>query len=176
MKKYIIFISVFLCAASLNADDKNAFNSELKRRLSLELSNLQTSMMDAKNEIAQLRRDKAHIDADLKNMESWGKVQEQEKNDYYEQIIEANQKTSDVQAQVDTEIEKSKATLLKYRRVKSILGYIFGLVLSYLYIRLGAQALSTIASTLVGPWAFALRFAGPVLAFGAGYLAVNLVF
>jgi uncharacterized membrane protein len=167
MKKYIIFISVFLCAASLNAEDKNAFNSELKRRLSLELSNLQTSMMDAKNEIAQLRRDKAHIDAEL---------QEQEKNNYYEQIIEANQKTSDVQAQVDTEIEKSKATLLKYRRVKSILGYIFGLVLSYLYIRLGAQALSTIASTLVGPWAFALRFAGPVLAFGAGYLAVNLVF
>lgn len=176
MKKYIVFISVFLCAASVQAEDKNSFNSELKRRLSIELSNLQTSMMDAKNEIAQLRRDKAHIDADLKNMENWGKVQEQEKNDYYEQIIEANQKTADVQAQVDAEVEKSKTTLLKYRRVKSILGYIFGLVLSYLYICLGSQAIVTLASTLAGPWAIVLRFGGPVIAFGAGYLAINLIF
>lgn len=176
MKKLTVFMLIFLCVAVVNAEDKNSFNSELKRRLSFELSNLQISMMNAKNEIAQLREDKAHIDIELKNMENWGRAQEQQKNDYYTQAIESNQKTADFQAQVDTEKEKGKATLERYRRVKSILGCIFGAVLAYLYTRLGAYALTLIASTVIGPWAVVLRFAGPVLAFGAGYTTINLFF
>jgi len=176
MKKYVIFILVFLCTAISKADDKNSFSNELKHRLSFELTNLQISMMNAKNEIAQLREDKAHIDIDLRNMENWGKEQEQQKDDYYTQVIESNQKTADLQAQVDAEKEKGKATLLKYRKVKAILGYIFGAVLAYLYTRIGAYVLTSLATTLIGPWAAVLRFAGPMLAFAAGNIIINIFF
>lgn len=163
-------------ATAIESAAQQSFNKELKYKLRFELSGLEVSMMAANNEIAQLREDKVHIDNDLLNMEDWGKNQEQQKNEYYKRVIEATQKIADTQARVDLEKEKGKSTLIRYHRVKSLLGYIFGLLLAVVYMRLGAQLISSLAATFAGPWAFLLRFAGPVAAFGLGYIAVNLFF
>lgn len=174
----MLVLVFFLSSLELHAADvskpKN-FNAELKYKLFSEISLLEKTMLEAKGEISQLSQDKINIDTQLKQMEEWGKTQEEQKNDYYTQVLEGNQKISEVQALVDTEKEKSKVTLLRYHRAKSILGYIFGFLLAFVYVQLGAQLVTSLLSVAVGPWAILLRFLGPVAAFGAGYLVVNIL-
>lgn len=179
MSRYFFLIFVLMSLQGLNAADsssKRSFNSELKRKLSFELSNLEISMLEAKNEIAQLREDKVHIDTDLKNMESWGKIEQEQKNEYYTRTVEATQQIADVQARVDLEKQKGKATVLRYHRVKSLLGYIFGLLLVFVYVQIGAPLINVLLTTFTGPWGFLIRFLGPVIVFGLGYTAVYITF
>jgi len=171
-----LLLPIFFFFAVTQASCSEPFNRELKQKLRFELNALEIIMMTANNEIAQLREDKQNIDVALKNMESWGKQQEQEKNEYYSRVIETTNNVAIVQAKVDLEKEKGKATLIRYHRVKSLLGYIFGIVLAYLYTQVGAQFITLVASAFAGPWAYLLRFVGPAAAFGLGYLAVNLFF
>jgi uncharacterized membrane protein len=178
MNRLTLVLVFFLSSLELNASDvlkpKN-FNAELKHKLFSEISLLETTMLEARGEISQLSQDKINIDTQLKQMEEWGKAQEEQKNDYYAQVLECNQKISEVQALVDTEKEKGKATLLKYHRAKSILGYIFGLLLAFIYTQLGSQFVTSLLSLVGGPWTILLRFLGPAAAFGAGYLLVNIL-
>jgi hypothetical protein len=177
MRAYL-FTVFLLLTTSLLAIDKSqrSFNSELKSKLAYELGCLEVSMFAAKSEIAQLEQDKVIIDTNLKNMVQWGKNEEQQKNEYYTRTIEANQQIADVQVRVDLEKEKGKATLLHYRRVKSLLGYIFGIFLAFLYIQIGAPTVSLLLTALTGPWAFVVRFLGPVAVFGIGYATINIIF
>ena len=178
MKFLLFLVVVFFSVSSLATDVAfgDSFKQELKQKLRFELNVLEVSMMLANNEIAQLREDKAHIDTDLRNMEEWGKQQEQQKNAYYTGVIELTNNLSVTQAQVDLEKEKGKTTLTRYHRVKSILGYIFGLLLAFLYSYLGMQVISSFATVFAAPWAVILRFAGPAIAFGVGYTVVNIFF
>ena len=161
---------------AVDSSSKRSFNSELKRKLSFELSNLEISLLEAKNEIAQLREDKVHIDTDLKNMESWGKGEQEQKNEYYTRTLEATQQIADTQARVDLEKQKGKATVLRYHRVKSLLGYIFGLLLVFVYVQIGAPLINVLLTTFTGPWGYVIRFLGPVVVFGLGYIAVYITF
>lgn len=174
MKAFLLLSALFFSVSAFA--DTIAFKQELKQKLKFELNALEVSMMSANNEIAQLREDKAHIDADLHNMEEWGKQQEEQKNEYYHRTVELTNDIAITQANVDLEKEKGKATLARYHRVKSLLGYVFGVFLAYLYIQIGVQALTLMTLAVTGPWALVLRFAGPVGAFGLGYFTVNILF
>ena len=177
MRAYLFTVFLLLTTSLLAVDkSQRSFNSELKSKLSYELGCLEVSMFAAKSEIVQLEQDKVIIDTNLKNMEQWGKNEEQQKQEYYARTIEASQKIADTQAKVDLEKEKGKATLMRYHRVKSLLGYIFGIFLAFLYMQIGAPAVSLMLTTLAGPWGFLIRFLGPVAVFGIGYTVVNVIF
>jgi hypothetical protein len=175
MRNLAIFFFFLVCFSG-HATEKT-FNSELKRKLSFEVTVLEHSLIAAQSETQQLRQDKLDIDVKLQNMENWGLDQEKEKNSYYAQLVTNIQKVADTQAKVDQEKEKGRATLDRYHRVKSLLGYMAGLILAYLYIQLGADLAAKALSLVSGPWAYIfLKFLGPIGAFTVGYFTVNILF
>ena len=164
-----------VCSSSIAAE--KSFNSELKRKLSFEVTALDHSLIAARSETQQLRQDKLDIDAKLQNMENWGLDQEKEKNGYYSQLITTKQQVADTQAKVDQEKEKARITKERYHRVKSLLGYLAGLTLAFLYLKLGSELVSKALSLVAGPWAYVfLKFLGPLAAFTVGYFTINIVF
>jgi len=176
MRNLSILLLILSCHAALATGECKSFNSQLKHKLAFEIGALDASLSSAKNETAQLRQDKADIDVKLQNMENWGNEQEKQKNAYYAQLVVKTNDVAKAQAKVDLEKENSKSTLVRYHRVKSLLGYIVGLVFTFLYLHFGANTIATILTVVAGPWAFMLRFVGPVAAFGVGYMGVNLFF
>ena len=163
-------------SAATDIDKRNIYNNEIKKKILTEVGNLEASLSSAKNEITQLRQDKINIDNSLTNMESWGKQQELDKNTYYSRVLESEQKLADIQSAVDTEKEKAKATLDKYHRVKSLLGYAFGVVVSYTYIVFLSPLFSSVLIAVAGPWGILLRFGCPAAAFGLGYATIYMLF
>lgn len=177
MKTPLIFI-LFLVFFSLVAQAEQPvmnLNNSIKSRLQAELQGLQNDLMEANGGIIRLKQDKLNIENNLKDMEAWGTSQQEEKLSYYNESVHIREDLANAENQVVEEQVRAAATLIKYHRIKSIMGYLAGGFLVLLYLRFGSPLLAAILGVL-SPAASLLCFAAPVGVFGAGYLAVYLMF
>ena len=138
-----------------------------------DLLDLKNNLVDAQSKLGQLKKQKARLDQDLKNLLDWAIAQEKEKIDAYSKIVELESNLILEQQKVVAEKAQHQKTLDKYHRVKSILGYLAGAVLFLLYTRISITSISTL---LPGPWGFILHILGPAGAFSLGYFLVKIYF
>ena len=166
---YIVFASLLLtpCAAA------QSINAEIKKKLQYEVKGLKKDISRAAEDAARLREDKTSIETDLQRMEEWGTAQEKEKTKYFDLCLDLDQKLEYAEKKLIEEQKAHEQTRRLYHKVKTILGYVLGSLLAFLYLRFGSTLLTTIIPVL-GPWGLFLSFAGPGTAFAAGYILVRL--
>jgi hypothetical protein len=174
MKHFLLALIAFSCSA-LGADNA-MLTRQIKQKLLKEVAGLEDKLILAQTEVTQLKQAKSDIDSSFEALQVWGLKEQEDKLSYYNRTTELTQKLAETQAKVDQEKEKAKSTLLKYHRVRSLFAYVVGLALAFLYAQLGASHLAALLGTVVGPYGVILRYAGPVLVFGAGYASVLLFF
>jgi hypothetical protein len=175
MKKLYFSLFFFILNFTAFADTEKPLSVEAKKKISLELSALQNDLDSIKGLVWELRADKLNMKYTLEAMENWGVSQQEDKDKYYAESLEAEVKVASVQRQVDLEKANKVELLAKYRRVKQVLSYICGALFLCLYLNFGAPILRTISSLTMG-WGVVLGFATPMLAFVAGYVLIYFIF
>jgi hypothetical protein len=108
-------------------------------------------------------------------MESWGILQQSEKDRYYGDAVDSENRRAEIQSKLDVEISNKRVLLAHYHRLKMILGCVMGIFLLLLYTRFSA-ATSQILIPMLGPWAYLINILGPIGAFGVGYCIIYLAF
>ena len=168
-----IACSVFICLFSFNLFGKPA--DGVKQKIFEELTLLQQDLQVADSLIRELQQDNLKMQQNLKALENWGVVQQEEKEKYYEELLTFENKLDETRKQVDLEKIKQKELLEKYRRVKQIFGYICGALFLFLYFTAGTTIVKNF-STLLGVWSPLLYVVSPLLSFGFGYFLIYLIF
>lgn len=175
MRKALIYLQLFVFLIG-SAD---ASTNIIRQKLKIEVSALRKDISEADSTVYRLRDDKSKIESNLRDMESWGIVQQHDKDEYYTETVEVRRQAVEQAATSAAKIDKLKAKIeldfKKYRRLKAIACYFVAVAFVLLYLRYGARLVSLL-SVSTGPWAPLLTFGGPVGAFCAGYLLVYLLF
>jgi hypothetical protein len=173
MKQLLISLLLVLPVADVTASE--SLNATIKRKLKVELVELRKDIAEADNTADKLREDRIVIDGSLKNMESWGVTQQQEKETYYNETVETRRQLTALSEKIVQLKAKAAADLKKYHRLKSLACYFVAVAMVLLYFRFGAVLVSSL-SVVAGSLAPFVTIAGPAGAFGVGYLAVYLLF
>jgi VIT1/CCC1 family predicted Fe2+/Mn2+ transporter len=171
----LILFFVFISLTAQAIQPVVNLNGSIKSKLQAELQGLQNDLIEANGGIIRLKQDKLNIENNLKDMEAWGTSQQEEKLSYYNESVHIREDLANAENQIVEEQVRAAATLVKYHRIKSIMSYLAGGFLVLLYFRFGSPVLSAILGVL-NPAASLLYVAAPVGVFGAGYLAVYLMF
>jgi hypothetical protein len=175
MRKALIYLQLFVFLVGPVA----ASTSIIKQKLKIEVSELRKDISEADSTVDKLRDDKAKIESNLKDMESWGTGQQHEKDEYYAETVEVRRQAAEQAANDSRKIDKLKAKietdLRKYHRLKSLACYFVAVAFALLYLKFGAHLFAALIP-LTGPWSIAFTFGGPVGAFALGYSAVYLLF
>jgi hypothetical protein len=175
MWRAIIICLIGLTITSSGAAPIKTSNAAIKQQLAAEIAGLLKDLDTASEQLQIITQDNQHIKAALNDMESWGLLQQQEKDKYYLQAIDSLSETSAVRGALDTERAGNVKLLSNYQRLKSIMGCLFGSLLAIACFRLSSYFSSTL-TLLAAPQLKLLSYLAPVACFGAGYLAVQLYF
>ena len=175
MWRTIIICFIGLTLASSGATSAKTSNIVIKQQLAAEIDALIKDLDTASDQLQTLTQDNQHIKTALNDMESWGLLQQQEKDKYYLQAIDSLSETSAVRGALDTERAGNVKLLSNYKRLKSIMGCLFGSLLAIGCFRFSSYFSSTVP-LLAAPQLKLLSYLAPVACFGAGYLAVQLYF
>jgi hypothetical protein len=175
MKKLcvILFFFIFNCL-SIAGTSKQA-NAEIKRKLLIELGALQADLTSADAVVKELQSDKVHMRYNLQAMENWGIAQQEEKDKYYAEALDAESRIAVVQRQVDLEKVRQVELIAKYKKARQVLSYICGAFFLCLYLNFGAPILRAM-SGLLGGYALLASFAAPALSFALGYTLIYFLF
>lgn len=165
--KYVIIIILFVLTFQSRAEQKASITSELLE--------LRGELTQASSRITQLKKDKESIEQQFKYLEDWALIQQNEKLQVYEENNDIRNLLSSAEQRVVNEKTAHKKTADKYDRIKSVMGYLAGLLLALIYMRIGSSLLGPLIST-VGPWGAIIQLLGPVGAFAAGYMLIQFYF
>jgi hypothetical protein len=170
--KVIIFLSFIFFACSSNAEQsKSLFNLEVKRKLKWELTGLQNDILQLDLNIRNLKDDKIEIQGSLDAMKAWGEEEQKQKFEYYNNTVRLNSQLESVNNKL-AESEKERLKLkADYFKVKRILSFAVGALLTLLFLRFGASWLIP----LTGVYAPIATFAAPALSFGLGYFITKFI-
>lgn len=173
MKSYGFILSALLLTATASGDP--GLNRQLKEKLKVEVRGLQTEITSASRDIVRLKADKAALELTLHNMEEWGNSQEAAKLQYYEDAEKLEEQVNKASAALINEKKRNEEMLVRYQRLKKIMGCLTGALLTALYVSFGTRIIAIISPAL-GPWGLVLRYLGPVAVFGLGYLLALSIF
>jgi hypothetical protein len=175
MWRTMLIFFVGLTLSSRGAAPTKANAAFIKQQLAAEIAGLLKDLDAADIQLQSLTQDNQQIKLALNDMEAWGLLQQQEKDRYYTQSIDALSEISAVRGALDAERAGQEKLLNNYRKLKSIMGYLFGTLLALIYLKFSSTFLS-IASLAGGPQMKLLSYLAPAACFGAGYIAVYLYF
>lgn len=147
---------------------------DLRQTLIEDVKAMQNDLIEANGKITRIKQDKVNIENDLKAMEQWGLNEQAEKFKYYEENLDIREQLASADAKIDLEKKAHVKTADKYRRVKSVMGYLAGLLLALLYIKFGAAVASSLLAA--SPWGLIMQFVGPLGAFAVGYTLAQIYF
>lgn len=175
MWRAIIICFIGLTLASSGAAPTKPSNIAIKQQLAVEIAALLKDLDTASEQLQTLTQDNQNIKAALNDMESWGLLQQQEKDKYYLQAVDSLSEVSAIRGALDTERAGNVKLLNNYKRLKSIMGCLFGSLLALVCFRFSSYFSSTVP-LLAAPQLKLISYLAPVACFGAGYLAVQLYF
>jgi uncharacterized membrane protein len=171
-----IRVILFLACASLSfAAQPKLDLTGIKQQIIEELFELKKDLQQAKVQLDSLAVNNQQIKISLNEMESWGLLQQEEKERYYAQAIEASAETETIRAQLDQEKALRAKVSSSYNRIKNILGCLFGTMLAILVFKLNNSFLGSLGASAL-PQLRLLGFVAPVAGFALGYLAIYLYF
>jgi septal ring factor EnvC (AmiA/AmiB activator) len=165
--KYIILVVLFVFTFQASAEQKLSITSELLE--------LRGDLTQAKARITQLKKDKESIEQQFKYLEDWAVIQQNEKIEIYKENSEIRNLLAGAEQRVVNEKTAHKKTADKYDKIKSVMGYLAGILFALLYMKLGSSILGSLISA-AGPWGAVLQLLGPVGAFAAGYMLIQFYF
>jgi len=172
----IVQVILFLACVSLSpAAQPKVDLSGIRQQIIEELFELKKDLSEAKTQLDGLILNNQQIKTSLNEMEAWGLLQQEEKERYYTQAIEAVSETGIVRAQLDQEKALRAKVSSNYARIKNILGCLFGSMLAILVFKLNAGFLGPLGAAAL-PQLRLLGFIAPVAGFALGYLAIYLYF
>lgn len=172
--KIVVYFLIFLlgCSASLNAKQKNL---GLKQQIEIELSELSKDLNTAKTQVQKLTQSNLQIKAALNEMESWGVLQQEEKEKYYNQSVLATLEISELQGSLNVQKATQEKLQNKYSRLKTFFACLCGCVMAAFCYSFSTTISSTVA-LVGGPQIKLISYLIPLLGFGAGYFAAYLYF
>jgi hypothetical protein len=174
--RHLYFCILFcLIAVTVSPGAELTLNTELKQKLQIELKALREDIQLMDSQVLKLKKDNQEIGANLLDMETWGIAQQEDKDKYYIEAVEADGKRADVQGKLDAEVAHNRVLLARYHRLKAFLGCALGGLFVLLYRRY-SLAISAMLVSIAGPWAFLFNATGPLGAFGLGYGIIYLIF
>jgi hypothetical protein len=174
----INMLRVVLClffVGLLNFTSYGKVNNDVKQKIFEEITLLQQDLQIADSLVRELQQDNLKMQQNLKAVENWGVIQQEEKEKYYGELLLFENKLDESRRQVDLEKLKQKELADKYAKVKQIFGYICGALFVFLYLTIGAPLVRNL-SPAFGIWSPMLSLLSPAIAFGAGYLLIYLIF
>lgn len=172
-KILICFVCLFSCI-NLSASE-SLLNTEIKKKILIEVTGLQQDLLKADQQIYKLQQDNNIIIAKLENMESWGVAQQEEKESYYEQVLEAENSWAQAKADVDLEKVKTRQFADKYNKIKRIFCILAGCFFTLVYLKFD-KLIGPLLASFTGPWSFLVPYISPVLCFSVGYGTAYFIF
>ena len=172
----LIYIVLFAASFSISSAAQPKLDlSGIKQQIVEELLALKKDLNDAKTQLDNLVQNNQQIKQALNDMESWGLLQQEEKEKYYTQAIDAVSEVSSVRGQLDQEKALRAKVSANYARVKNILACLFGAVLAMFVFRVTSSFLAPLGSAVL-PQLRLLSFLAPLASFAAGYAMVYIYF
>jgi predicted anti-sigma-YlaC factor YlaD len=175
MKKlYVTLITVAalpqlaLAAPKVSQAEKEAYQQKVKTELQVLTKDLVQDLRGAQASVTKLKREKIRIEENLVAMRDWGITQQNEKLEYYNASVKAQE------ALKKEEVAHQK-TLERYHRVKMIMAALAGFCFLLIYFRFGSNVVSGV-STALGPWGIIATLAAPILSFALGFGIVFMLF
>lgn len=158
----------FLILVLLNVSDcfASSKTEEIKQQIKLEIEALQLDLKTTYSKINQLRVGKKDLEVSLKDMEAWGKEQQEEKLEYYRQTVELS-------SSLEGEKAEHKITKDKYCALKRLAGYICAALFMFAYFTVMAPGIAQL-TPLLGYWGPLVRLGSPAFAALLGYYTAQL--
>ncbi len=175
MRKALLTIIFLACASLSFAAQPKVDLTGIKQQIVEELLELKKDLNNAKTQLDSLILNNQQIKAALTDMENWGLLQQEEKERYYNQAIDAAAESSSVRAQLDQEKALRAKMAVNYARVKNIMGCLFGALIFIFVLKLNNSFLGSVTTTAI-PQLRLLGFVAPVAGFALGYILVYLYF
>jgi hypothetical protein len=167
-----LFLFLILCLSSVASAKPNL---AVKQKVVEELELLTQDLQVADSLVRELQQDNLKVQQSLKDVESWGVAQQEEKEKYYEEALSFENRLAESRRQIDLEKLKQKELTDKYRQVKQTFGYICGGLFAFLYLTVLAPGIKNFL-TVFGAWSPVISILSPLIAFGAGYFLIYFIF
>jgi hypothetical protein len=168
----LILNCVFVSAAYADTTATDAFNNNIKTKIKSETALLKKDLRKLSDTVSTLKSEKSTLSQAVKNMESWGREEQRQKLEYYKLAEEYKEAYDASSLKLEKEKQEHEKTLHHYHKVKKIMGLLAGLLLMFIYLRLG----SSLIAPLLGPYAPLATILGPAAAFAIGFAAVYFAF
>jgi hypothetical protein len=168
MNKTALSLLVYLSLCFFASGADSQITAEVKKKLLAEVAGFQQDLLQADQQIYKLQQDNNAIIVKLQNMESWGLLQQEEKESYYQQVLEAENNWAEAKATIDLEKMKQKQLADKYDRIKRIFCLLAGSCAALLFLKF-EKLLQPILTSLAGPWVLLTPFIGVSVCFSVGY-------
>jgi hypothetical protein len=175
MWRAIAICFIGLTLSTSGAVSGKANNAAIKQQLMVEIAELIKDLGTASEQLQAITQDNQHIKIALHDMEAWGLLQQQEKDKYYLQAVDSLSEISTVKGVLASERAGHVKLLNNYRRLKSIMGCLFGSILAIICFRFSSYFSSAIPM-FAAPQLKLISYLAPVACFGAGYIVVQLYF
>jgi hypothetical protein len=175
MRKILVTF-IFLAFVSLSfAAQPKIDMAGIKQQIVEELLELKKDLNSAKTQLDSLVLNNQQIKVALNDMEAWGLLQQEEKEKYYNQTVEAVTEISSVRGQLDQEKALRAKISANYARVKNVMACLFGALLAIVVYKITNSFLAP-AGVAVLPQIKLLGFLAPISSFVVGYILVYLYF
>jgi hypothetical protein len=165
MKNNIILFILILFSGLCFADQHK---ENIKQQIMTEIEALSGDLRSSQSRINQLRIGKKDLEVSLKNMEDWGKREQEDKLKYYNDKITAEQN-------LNKEKAEHKVTKESYYRLKNLVGYLCAGLFVFAYFTILAPGIKELAPFL-GHWGLLVRFGSPAFAAFLGYYSAQIFF